>query len=422
VKRCRLRDLCRVNPGVPNWVALADDAEVPFLPMERVWTDRLDMSETRAKDEVASGYTRFAEDDILLPKITPTFEAGRAAIAHPLRGGIGAGTTELHVLRPGPEVHPRWLLHFLNNETFLRRGHADMYGVAGQKRISEEFVKNYPVGLPSLDEQWRVAEYLDAETARIDELIAEQLSLTKLLWERRRAAVFDAVTGRSVFGDRRRGVPWVDSIPAGWRISKLTGVARLGSGHTPARDRPELWAGCTIPWITTGEVSQIRSDVQEVLVETREKISPLGVAHSSATVHPAGTVVLCRTAASAGFSAIMGTDMATSQDFATWTCGPDIDPSFLLYCLRAMRADLLGRLAMGSTHRTIYMPEVKSIAVPLPSVREQRRLVAELRREFESLDETRNELAHQIDLLRERRQAIITAAVAQGVDSPPGAT
>lgn len=117
----------------------------------------------------------------------------------------------------------------------------------------------------------------------------------------------------------------------------------------------------------------------------------------------------------------MGTDMATSQDFATWTCGPDIDPSFLLYCLRAMRADLLGRLAMGSTHRTIYMPEIKSIAVPLPPVEEQRRLVAGLRREFESLDETRNELAHQIDLLRERRQAIITAAVAQGLDSPPGA-
>jgi type I restriction enzyme S subunit len=276
------------------------------------------------------------------------------------------------------------------------------------------------VPVPSVATQRGIADYLDAETARIDELIAEQLSLEKLLWERRRAAVFDVVTGRSVVGGRRRGVPWVDSIPGGWNISKLTGVARLGSGHTPARDRPELWADCTIPWITTGEVSQIRSDVQEVLVETREKISPLGVAHSSATVHPAGTVVLCRTAASAGFSAIMGTDMATSQDFATWTCGPAIDPSFLLYCLRAMRADLLGRLAMGSTHRTIYMPEVKSIAIPLPPVIEQRRLVAELRREFESLDETRHELAHQIALLRERRQTIITAAVAHGLDSLPG--
>ncbi|HUP68363.1 MAG TPA: restriction endonuclease subunit S [Acidimicrobiales bacterium] len=159
---------------MPSWGALADDAVVSFLPMERVWTDRLDMSETRAKEEVASGYTRFAENDILLPKITPTFEAGRAAIAHPLPGGIGAGTTELHVLRPRPEVYPRWLLHFLNNETFLRRGHADMYGVAGQKRISEEFVKNYPVSLPPLEEQRRITEYLDAETARIDELIADR--------------------------------------------------------------------------------------------------------------------------------------------------------------------------------------------------------------------------------------------------------
>ena len=67
----RLRDLCQVNPGVPRWDRLDDDDQVPFLPMERVWTDRLDLSEVRPKHEVASGYTRFAEGDLLLPKITP---------------------------------------------------------------------------------------------------------------------------------------------------------------------------------------------------------------------------------------------------------------------------------------------------------------------------------------------------------------
>jgi type I restriction enzyme, S subunit len=328
-------------------------------------------------------------------------------------------STGFTTLSPRPSVHPRFLFWTMQGSAFIEDVVARSVGVS-YPAITATELGIVPVPQPTLGEQRRIADYLDAETARIDELIAEQLSLAELLWERRRAAVFDAVTGRLVVGNRRCGVPWVDSIPAGWSFSKLTNVARLGSGHTPARDRPDLWVNCTIPWITTGEVSQIRSDVQETLVETREKISALGVAQSSATVHPAGTVVLCRTAASAGFSAIMGKDMATSQDFATWTCGPDIEPSFLLYCLRAMRADLLGRLAMGSTHRTIYMPEVKSIAVPLPPIAEQRRLVAELRRTFESLDKTRNELTRQIDLLRERRQALITTAVTEGIDCLPG--
>src|SRR5262249_9489467 len=137
---------------------------------------------------------------------------------------------------------------------------------------------------------------------------------------------------------------------------------------------PEWWIDPTIPWITTGEVAQMRSDGIEYIESTRERISELGMANSAATLHPAGTVVLCRTA-SAGYSAIMGRDMATSQDFATWTCGPLIRPRFLLLCLRAMRQDLLERLAMGSTHKTIYMPEIESMKVPVPPVEEQDRLV-----------------------------------------------
>jgi type I restriction enzyme S subunit len=239
--------------------------------------------------------------------------------------------------------------------------------------------------------------------------------------ERRSAAVFDAVTGRSVPGSRINGVPWVDSIPADWRAAKLTTAARLGSGHTPARNRPDLWEDCTIPWITTGEVWQIRTDVQEELYDTREKISTAGVANSAAVVHPAGTVVLCRTAASAGYSAIMATDMATSQDFATWACGPELNPRFLLYCLRAMRTDLLQRLAMGSTHRTIYMPEIKSIVIPLPPRPVQDEIVARLRVELDALDAVREELEGQVSLLREHRQALITHAVTQGIDGLPGA-
>lgn len=189
----------------------------------------------------------------------------------------------------------------------------------------------------------------------------------------------------------------------------------MGSGHTPSRSHPEWWVDCTIPWITTGEVSQIRDDRREKLTETRERISQLGLENSSAELCPAGTVVLSRTA-SAGYSAVMGGDMATSQDFVTWVCGPRLNPYYLLWCLRAMRQDLLGRLAMGSTHKTIYVPDLQTLRIPLPDLVEQHRIVEEIRDQNLKIDQLVDAVERQTVLLAERRQALITAAVTGQLD------
>jgi type I restriction enzyme S subunit len=213
---------------------------------------------------------------------------------------------------------------------------------------------------------------------------------------------------------------WLPEVPSHWRTALLRLVARTGTGHTPSREHPEWWVDCTIPWITTGEVAQVRSDEVEIISETRECISEIGMANSSATLHPRSTVVLCRTA-SAGYSAIMGTDMATSQDFATWTCGPLLRPHFLLLCLRAMRPDLLGRLAMGSTHKTIYMPDIHAIRVPLPPVHEQDAIVDAAHQRLKRVFDGRRVLDRQIELLHEHRQALITAAVTGELEIPGAA-
>lgn len=184
----------------------------------------------------------------------------------------------------------------------------------------------------------------------------------------------------------------------------------MGSGHTPSRSNPEWWVDCTIPWITTGEVKQVRSDRIEDLHLTREKISELGLENSSAELCPKGTVFLCRTA-SAGYSGVMGAEMATSQDFVTWACGPRLNPYFLLWCLRAMRPDLLGRLAMGSTHKTIYVPDLQMLRIPLPPLTEQTKIVETIRRQNREIDVLADKVRRQGELLTERRQALITAAV-----------
>ncbi|MFD7411494.1 restriction endonuclease subunit S [Kitasatospora purpeofusca] len=283
-------------------------------------------------------------------------------------------------------------------------------GMIGMVHVTKEDLKSVPIPIPPLEEQRRLAKFLDAETARIDQTADLQKAARAALLERRATAVFGAVTGTS-FQDRVPStLAWVRTLPAHWYGIKLGHVARIGSGHTPSRSKPEWWEDCTIPWITTGEVSQVRDDRREFLNETRERISELGMANSSAELHPKGTVVLCRTA-SAGYSAVMGQDMATSQDFVAWTCGPRLDPLYLLWCLRAMRSDLLGRLAMGSTHKTIYVPDLQMLRIPLPPIQEQQQIVKSIRAANTAVDDAVDVIDHQLYLLAERRQALITAAV-----------
>lgn len=276
--------------------------------------------------------------------------------------------------------------------------------------LSAERLRSLPLNLPSLGEQRRIAAFLDREIPRIAQLENATLRASVLLIERRRASLYGYVTGASAVERRRSGLTWAQSLPAQWSEGKVNFLARMGSGHTPSRSKPELWINSTVPWITTGEVSQVRDDRRQTIVATREMISHVGMASSSAELHPAGTVVLSRTA-SAGFSAVMGRAMATSQDFVTWTCGPRLDPYYLLWCLRAMRDDLLGRLAMGSTHKTIYVPDLQTLRIPLPSISEQRDIVAKIGTSNAEVDKLMDLIDRQQDLLAERRQGLITAAV-----------
>jgi type I restriction enzyme, S subunit len=315
-------------------------------------------------------------------------------------------------------IDPRFVLYQLQ----ARREELESLGQGTTfLELSADRLATFQLHLPDLQVQRDIADRLDAECEQIDVLLDARERLLALLAERRRAVLFGCVSGRLTHASprRERPVPWLDSAPEHWLPIKLTFVARLGSGHTPSRSRPELWEDCVVPWITTGEVAQLRDDRREVITTTRERISHAGVAASAAVIHPAETVVLCRTAASAGYSGLMGGEMATSQDFATWTCGPRLLPRFLLFCLRAMRPDLLGRLAMGSTHRTIYMPDIETLRIPLPTLEEQREALNVADAHLAVIDPLVEAVVEQIRLLKERRHALVhTAVMTAGAPRP----
>lgn len=160
-----------------------------------------------------------------------------------------------------------------------------------------------------------------------------------------------------------------EPVPSGWKWVDLKDVARLESGHTPSRRMSEYWDGGDVPWLS---LKDIRGMTSRYVTNTIDKPTMLGIDNSSARILPKGTVAFCRTA-SVGNVAILGRDMATSQDFVDWVCGPNLLPEFLYEAFKASGPTFANEM-QGSTHKTIYMPTVERFKILLPPLSEQKRI------------------------------------------------
>ena len=128
----RLRYLTLSASSEERRMRLADLSEASFLPMEAIGDKgQVDLSATRPIAEVASGYSQFFDGDVVVAKITPCFENGKGALIQGAKGRVGFGTTELHVLRPGPDLDGRFLYYVTMDPNFRQRGEASMTGAAG---------------------------------------------------------------------------------------------------------------------------------------------------------------------------------------------------------------------------------------------------------------------------------------------------
>jgi len=287
---------------------------------------------------------------------------------------------------------------------------------AGREGLNFEQIGNMLVALPPTEEVDEIASNLDRETVRIDSLIKKKTHFIELLREKRQALITHAVTKGLDPNVKMKdsGVEWLGDVPEHWRVLQLRQTARLESGHTPSRSKPEYWVNCTVPWFTLADVWQVRSGEQKYVSETSEKVSKLGLENSSARLLPAGSVFLSRTA-SVGFAGILEVDMATSQDFAVWTCSCDLFNEYLYYVLLGMKPDF-DRLMMGSTHKTIYMPDIEAIRITRPPMEEQKEIVHALSGQLVRFKSVIDKTERSIALLKERRSALITAAVTGQID------
>lgn len=164
----RLGDVALPNPRVNG----NDTEQIGFLPMASIedgYTGRIHPQE-RKWSEVKSGFTKFAEGDVVMAKITPCFQNRKSAIVRRLGSQYGAGTTELHVLRPASLMEAEYLLFFLKTEYVQDELTPQMTGTAGQKRVPLGALTNLPIPVPPLAEQGRIVAKLHGVLPLIDQL------------------------------------------------------------------------------------------------------------------------------------------------------------------------------------------------------------------------------------------------------------
>jgi type I restriction enzyme S subunit len=311
-------------------------------------------------------------------------------------------------------VYPRFM-QFALLSAYLKERQIDLEKIrAAQPHLNAEELGACLLLLPTSPEQLAIAAFLDRETAKIDALVAEQQRLIELLKEKRQAVISHAVT-RGMHPNapmKYSGIDWLGDVPDHWRVSKMKWVARMESGHTPDKKIEAYWENCDIPWVSLNDTGYLKD--HDYISDTAVMVNALGIQNSSARILPPRVVVFSRDA-TIGRCAITTRPMAVSQHFIAWLCKEQILPEYLLFRLHSMTQEL-ERLTTGATLKTIGMPDVRTIVTPVPPIQEQHEIIAYIAEQTAKLDDLVFQANCAVELLLERRTALISAAVTGKID------
>ncbi|WP_320837103.1 restriction endonuclease subunit S [Zhongshania sp.] len=193
-------------------------------------------------------------------------------------------------------------------------------------------------------------------------------------------------------------------LPKEWAWIPLVKVARMESGHTPSRSKPEYWGG-KVFWIG---IKDARRNHEKTIYETEQTTNELGLANSASRLLPKDTVCISRTA-SVGYVVKMGSPMATSQDFVNWVPSKVINPDWLKWLFVAEKESLF-RFGKGSTHTTVYFPEWLSMHIALPHIDEQTEIVRRVEQLLTYADQVEQQVKNAQARVNQLTQSILAKA------------
>ena len=382
--------------------------------------------------KIKKGFTHFANGDIAFAKITPCFQNRKSAVFDKLPNGIGAGTTELKILRTFAETINRfYLLYFLKSPYFIEG--AIFKGTANQQRIISGYLENKLFPLPPLKEQQRIVEKIEELIPHIEHYSKAQAELDLLnrnIKEQLKKSVLQyAIEGKLVPQDETEGtaevlleqiqkekqklyeenklkkkdlehsiifkgednkyyekigenVTCIDEeipfeIPNGWVWARMGQIGDWGAGSTPSRSNPNYYNG-KILWLKTGELNN------GIVFDTEEKITEKAFQECSLRINKVGNVLIAMYGATIGKLAIAGKELTTNQ--ACCGCSPYlINNWYLFYFLMASKEQFIKR-GEGGAQPNISRVKLVEHLIPLPPLSEQQRIVNTIQNIFRCIE------------------------------------
>ncbi|APX74896.1 Type I restriction enzyme EcoKI specificity protein [Achromobacter insolitus] len=382
----------------------------PFLSVDGIQNGELVFEACRyVSEEDHREFSKKAapqRDDILLGKAASTGKIARVKV-----------DTEFSIWSPlaliradERKVASAFLEHCLKS-SLLQSQIDDLCSSNTQKNISMGDIPQLTLPLPSLQVQHSIANYLDRETARIDGLIAEKERMLALL-EEKRAALISRVVTRGLNPNaslRPSGQEWLGDIPEHWDMQPIKYLAVVGNGSTPSVENADYWDDEGYPWLNSSVVNASPvTTASRFVTETA-----LRECHLPKIQPPAVLVGITGQGKTRGMASVLGIEATINQHLAfIKPRSPKLDTEYLRYLLghayKFLRSDSDGA---GSTKGAITCEQLANMKIPVPSSSEQIDICARIKQSLEVSKPLCSQIQTSLDLLIERRSALITAAV-----------
>lgn len=309
--------------------------------------------------------------------------------------------TSAYVCIKPTKINSRYLYYLLHAYDLLKV----FYNLGGGLRQGMKFddLKRLPAFDIAPEQQLKIANYLDEETALIDDLIAKQQRLLALLEEKRRATITHAVTRglNPSVNLKETNIPWLSQVPAHWTIRKLNALTRLVVGSTPSTANSAAFDGDQI-WVTISDMNR------KNISKSKQMLTKQAVEDKNMELVPKGSL-LFSFKLSVGKVGYADIDLYTNEAIAAFLPNDLVEADFLYYAAQTYFINEANTNIYGAA---LFNQELlRRVRAAFPNIQEQRRIVKFLENEEAKIARMNKTILNQIDLLKERRTSLISHAV-----------
>ncbi|MEW4516856.1 restriction endonuclease subunit S [Proteus vulgaris] len=286
----------------------------------------------------------------------------------------------------------------------------------GIPHVNGDELKNISFGIPSIHEQKKISSFLDHETAKIDNLIETQQQLIELLKEKRQAVISHAVT-KGLNPDvpmKDSGVEWLGEVPGHWEFVPLKYLCNFSGGGTPTKDNLSYWQEGTVPWVSPKDMKSFW------ISETQDYVTPKAVSESSTNYVDEGSLLMVVRSGILQRNipvAINIVKVTMNQDMKALKFNERMKAHYAAYFINGnVNSLLLEWTKEGATVESIEHEYLANGLLPVPPIDEQYSIIKSISNQMIRFELLEEKALTGIQLLQERRTALISAAVTGKID------